>query len=259
MFFERELIHLVYSERQKHIFVSQDDGVLHILTPDNTQWTSLKRLYTIQLHAKRITHITYAPTLDAIFASSLTGVVSRFDIGSLTLHTSFSVTSGRVTSLSYDVNRDRLFVGTVDRSIAVYELSKLAARTSKLLFKLLVHEGGINALVYHADISMLISASADQTITAWTIGDTESDCRIALRLTGFSGAVTSCCISDDTMFIVGGDANGCISLWSRVRDICCMSWKAHESAVTSVSMIGTRVVSGGADKTVKLWSVMSQQ
>jgi WD40 repeat protein len=66
--------------------------------------------------------------------------------------------------------------------------------------------------------------------------------------------VKSVCFSDDSKFIVSGDAEGNVMLWHRIRATAILAWHAHEGPVVSVEMHGNAVftVGGGVDHTVKI-------
>merc|ERR1712141_592202 len=57
--------------------------------------------------------------------------------------------------------------------------------------------------------------------------------------------------------ILSGSDDKCIRIWT--RQTCLKTLRGHEGAVTTLSMEGTKIISGSLDNTIKVWELETGQ
>ncbi len=63
------------------------------------------------------------------------------------------------------------------------------------------------------------------------------------------------CLATYEHYIITGCENRCIAFWDIEQANCVYNFLAHTAAVTCLDIFGDRLVSGGADNTIKLWQL----
>ncbi|MBE9005072.1 PD40 domain-containing protein [Fortiea sp. LEGE XX443] len=121
------------------------------------------------------------------------------------------------------------------------------------------HMGSVNSVTFsrdrpgrgqRSDRSLIVSASADNTIKLW-----RADGTFLKNLWGHEDIVNSVSVSYDGQIIASGSQDKTVKLWSREGKPL-NTLKGHRAVVNSVSFSpdGQIIASGSTDKTVKLWS-----
>jgi WD40 repeat protein len=123
--------------------------------------------------------------------------------------------------------------------------------TGKLLFMSQGSRGGVPALAFSPNGSLLATAGVDGSITIWD-GMTGAP---RLRMTGHEGSVWSVAWSPKGDSIVSGGQDRTIRVWDPAGGRSVMQIAGHEASVQSVvfSPDGQFLASGSSDKKVRLW------
>lgn len=133
------------------------------------------------------------------------------------------------------------------------------AESGKQLFSF--PEPWINALVFTKYGGQLLSGGALKTIRIWNLASGKEDA----QLTGHAAAITALAISADNILIASADESGVIFLWEtglgRVTTKIA-EFKGHTDAITSLAFSpdadSIYLVSGSADRTVRVWSTVKK-
>lgn len=261
-FFEREVTGICYDHRNGHIYLSKDNGQVDIYHPlQNNDFSSLTRLRTIQLHVKSITAMYLSTENDSLFTISLNqkgvSVIHRFDLLSLCLVSAITHSNTKALSISYQVEKDRLFIGSADKNIYIYEAGKLN-RPSKLLALLKGHEGAVDCVTYDPSTHTLASGAQDHSVFLWQIPSekgSEANSHIVARLVGHQSKITTLSFSPNLRYLLSGDADGCIVIWSRLTAMGVLSWQAHQGPVYSIRLSNMELISTSEDRFAKVWTL----
>lgn len=153
--------------------------------------------------------------------------------------------AAEVTALEFLPGRALLVSASADQTIRFWNLDdgSLAGRVDT--------SSEINGLTLLANGTRMATAHADNFARYWVVPDGPTQ-----TLAEVAEEASVLAVSPDRQFFATANAAGLI----RVVDVDCgqlldVSWQAHDGAVTAMSFssAGTRLVSAGADGTVRLW------
>ncbi|KAL2613268.1 hypothetical protein R1flu_024960 [Riccia fluitans] len=143
-----------------------------------------------------------------------------------------------------------VYSGSWDKTIKVWRRSDL-----RCLESFVAHDDAVNALV--ADqAGFLYSGSADASIKVWTtIGKKHS---LVSTLKGHKSSVNALAFSPDEKVLYSASSDKTITVWERAKvgdEHMAMAGvlRGHRQAVLCLATVGDLVVSGSADKTIRVW------
>ncbi|MEA5617424.1 hypothetical protein VB711_06170 [Cronbergia sp. UHCC 0137] len=112
------------------------------------------------------------------------------------------------------------------------------------------HLSGVNSVIFSPDKSLIVSASADNTIKIW-----RNSGELIKTLIGHIGVVNSVSFSQDSLLIVSASQDKTVKLWSRNGKLL-NTFLGHGGVVNTVSFSPDNqvIASGSIDKTIKLWN-----
>lgn len=153
---------------------------------------------------------------------------------------------GRVLSLAFDPNGQRLAVGGDDRAIRIWTIG-----TPGDPEVLTGHTHHVKALVFSHDGGRLASAGGDGAVRVWNLGGE----RPPAVFDSHTSELTSVVFGPDGRSVVTGGSDGVLRLWDVTARTEPFELRGHAGGVAGVrfSPDGTRLVSAGADGTLRLW------
>src|SRR5262249_3893592 len=149
-------------------------------------------------------------------------------------------TPAEVRSVNFSADGNRLVVGGADNRARVYG-------ANGQLVQFFGHEGPVLAVAYHGDGKRIVSASADKSARTWNLSLTWQ--------AAHAGPVRQAIFSPKGDIISASD-DKTIKTWNAGDGKQLKSIAAHDGPVAGigVSADGSKLVSAGSDKTVKVWA-----
>ena len=176
----------------------------------------------------------------------------------------------KVTSAAFSPDGARLVSTSADKTLRLWD-----AKTGQPIGDpLRGHEDAVTSAAFSPDGARIVSTSADKTVRLW---DASKGQPIGEPLRGHEGQVTSAVFSPDGKRIVSTSTDGTLRLWnasngqpigdplrSHEKDATNEKpiggpLRGNENAVTSAAFSpdGKIIVSGSADRTLRLWNAAS--
>jgi len=202
----------------------------------------LSGVYTLALH----------PTLDVLCTGGRDGVVRVWDMRT---RSNIHVLSGHkqtVSSIVTQATDPQVISGSLDSTVRMYDLA--AGKTMGVLTH---HKKGVRSLVTHPTEFTFASASPGQ-IKQWLCPEGQ----FMQNFEGHNAVINSLAVNEDNVLFSGGD-NGSIAFWDwktghrfQYEDSVAQpgSLDAEAGIMSSTfDMTGLRLITGEADKTIKVW------
>ncbi len=217
-------------------------------------------LQTLFGHSDQVLAVAYEPTRGEILASaSADKTVRLWDWRKSRVSKILTGHKDQVTTVAFHPKGMVLASGSLDKTVMIWDVS-----TGKLLHTLR-HSDGVNSVAFSSDGLWLATAGSDRTIILWDVKTAQP-----LRtLVGHSDRVTALAFSPDSQILASGGADNMIYLWSPLgHNVNGASGKnsekvagplqklsGHQAPILSLSFSskGSDLVSGSADKTLKIW------
>lgn len=166
---------------------------------------------------------------------------------------------GEINDIKFSLDRKRLAVGT-SIGVWIYDV-----QSRKEVAFLLSKTHQINAIVFTASGSTLISASEGGIISTWDVNAETSPTKpiypkIVQRFLG-TGYFWASTLSPDGNLLAIGNGSGAINLWDLRTGNRFSTFKAHSDRLSGLTFSpdGRTLVSGSDDSKIHLWDVATQK
>ncbi len=167
---------------------------------------------------------------------------------------------GDVSSLAFSPDSQRLVVAGLDRAVLVHELSGSEAEPVSLEG----HSGNVTSVAFSPDGKCVASAGNDRVVRIWDLAT-----KRARALPGHTGNVTSVAFSPDGWRLASAGWEGAVKIWDAAGTGEALALVGHGEPELSggcpnlkglaygaaYSPDGCYLVTGGEDRTVKVWDV----
>ncbi len=213
---------------------------------------------TLAGHSDQVLAVAYEPTHGEILASaSADKTIRLWDWRKSRVNKILTGHKDQVTTVAFHPQGAIIASGSLDKTVMIWDVS-----TGKLLHTLR-HGDGVNSVAFSPNGAWLATASSDHTIILWDVKTAQP----LHTLVGHGDRVTALAFSPDSQMLASGGADNMIYLWSPVAhnapnvtngetmSVPLQKLSGHQAPVLSLSFSskGTALVSGSADKTLKIW------
>lgn len=217
------LIHSLEQESQVLSCDFHPDGE-SILCGTNEGWLRISDLRTweerapIQEHQGAIYRCVFSKDGKWIYSCSQDGSLARWNASTMEREASYSGHKAAVWSFALAPDETRMVSGSEDRSLMVWDLS-----TGQALATLREHAGAIWGVAFGPDPNIVVSAAWDSTAKVWSLAAAGGEFVPAevgarpkegqIQEPRPAGAVISCDVSPDGVYVAAGTADGHLRLW----------------------------------------------
>jgi pleiotropic regulator 1 len=203
-------------------------------------------------HLSGVYSVAIHPALDILFSGGRDGTVRVWDMRTKNQVHCLAGHSHTVHSVAVQSAQPQVISGSQDCTVRLWDLVKGASMKT-----LTNHKKGVRALLIHPSEYTFASASADN-IKKWKCPDGD----FVENFRGHETIVHCLAVNEDGVLVSGGD-NGTIKMWDWAsghlfQDMDTIAQPGSleaESAVFAATFdhSGTRLLTGEADKTIKIW------
>ena len=238
---------LAFSNRHPYLFSAGEDKMVKCWDLETNQVIRhyhghLSGVFSLKLH----------PTLDLLVTGGRDAVARVWDIRTKTQVHVLAGHNHTVASILTRSTDPQIVTGSMDSTIKLWDLV-----AGKCMTTLTHHQKSIRALVEPSFESTFISGAAD-CLKYWQA----KDGRFLKSYTGHKAVVNAMAVNDDGVLVSGGD-DGSMHFWDYKTGYNFQSGSSivqpgsldAENAIfcTEFDGTGTRLITGEADKTIKIW------
>jgi pleiotropic regulator 1 len=240
---------LAFSPRHPYLFSAGEDKMVKCWDLETNQVVRhyhghLSGVFDLKLH----------PTLDLLVTGGRDAVARVWDMR--TKHqvhclTGHDNTVGAILTKSVD---PQIITGSYDSTIKLWDLA-----AGKCMATLTHHKKAVRALAQPSFENTFLSGAADM-LKKWQA----KEGRFIQNLSGHKAVINALAINDDGVVVSGAD-NGSMNFWDYKTGYCFQKTETvaqpgsldAENGIYAASfdMTGTRLVTGEADKTIKIWKM----
>jgi hypothetical protein len=161
----------------------------------------------------------------------------------------FNGQSGRVSSVAFSPDGERVLAGSSDRSVRLWD-----AASGALIREFKGHLGAVSSVAFSPDGRRVLSGSSDQSVRLWNAASGA----LIREFKGHSGAVSSVAFSPDGERILSGSSDQSVRLWDAVSGALIREFKSNWGTVSSLAFApdGRRILAGQSDS-LRQWDAAS--
>ncbi|EMD35726.1 hypothetical protein CERSUDRAFT_115684 [Gelatoporia subvermispora B] len=209
----------------------------------------LSGVYSLSLH----------PTLDVLVTSGRDASARVWDMRTKAQIHVLSGHTATVADVKCQESDPQVITGSMDSTVRLWDLA-----AGKTMVTLTHHKKSVRALAIHPTEYSFASASAGgNNIKKWKCPEGT----FVFNFSGHNAIINTLSVNSEGVFFSGGD-NGTLTLWDydtgtafqNMDDIPQPGSLEAEAGVfcSTFDMTGTRLITGGADKTIKIYAEQSQ-
>ncbi|MFX0053059.1 MAG: hypothetical protein ACFE8U_17430, partial [Candidatus Hermodarchaeota archaeon] len=228
---------------------SNGSVILLNLTTGRTLWA--------QYQGSTIRSVDFHPNGSVIASGADDGTINFWKVNTGNLIKALNAHPSRVNSIRFSPDGKLLASGSNDWTIKLWNITSTISR-----FKTLDdHIDDVNAIAFHENSSVIASGSVDKYIKLWDIGISSN---ATLKDLNTGDEVNAIAYSTDGKYIVAGSGwtQKNISIWDgKTGNSIGSIANAHTNEILAITIdpTNTFMVSGSADKHVKVWNIASRR
>jgi WD40 repeat protein/uncharacterized caspase-like protein len=217
-------------------------------------------------HTKYVQAVAFSPDGTLALSGDYDGKLKLWDVASGRELRSFPSDATEVASVAF--SPDGRFALSGNRALPEYrDLNTLIlweVASGRELRRFTGHAKALTSVAFSPDGTLALSGSDDKTLKLWEVASG----RELRSFTGHKDNVSSVAFSPDGRFVLSGSNDSTLKLWeaSSGRELRSFasgrefnSFTGHASNVRSVAFSpdGKRIISGGADGTMRIWDAQT--
>jgi WD40 repeat protein len=222
-----------------------DDGVIRVYATDRRD---LRR--TIQADKSPIIGLRYSKDGSQLISSAQRGPIKVWESATGALVRTVQDTVFVAVSIDLDRGGDRIVAIGADRSVRVFDVG-----SGQQLLKLPTDSARAPTSVAMIEQGMAIIGWTDGSVSSWRTTTGETIARVQVG----SGRIRSLALEPTTKSVVVATDRGFLATWNGRSATLSRTWRGHDDYITDVAAApsGGRVVSVGADLTLRVWDSRS--
>ncbi|PKI34910.1 hypothetical protein CRG98_044690 [Punica granatum] len=158
-----------------------------------------------------------------------------------------------VSSLTLSSDESLLYSVSWDRTLKIWRTSDFKCLESVTN----AHDDAINAVLASAD-GNIYTGSADKKIKVWKKLQGNNNHTLVDQLHNHSSGVNALAISSDGSVLYSGSCDGAMFVWEKDDEgekmVAVASLPGHSQSILCLASVSGLVLSGSADKTIRIWS-----
>lgn len=222
------------------------EGVVVIDLEDQTIWKSFP-MGSVAIYALE-------GNKESVWAGDGHGRVLQWDRQTGDLIQVVQAGKERIRSLSFDPIFERLYVGSSDQQVRVFD-----TKAQRQITEWKAHEGSVFGLVGFDSGNKLISVSRDAHINIWSV---QPECALEQSIPAHMYAIHAAAVSDDGRWLATGSMDKSIKIWDLptrqlVKVIDKGRFAGHGTSINALTwLIGKwELIAASDDRTLSHWSI----
>ena len=207
-------------------------------------------LRTLRGHEWAVNSVVFSPDGRLILSGSLDQSLKLWNLATGECLRTLTGHTKEIYSVTFSPDGLRVLSGGSDKTLKLWDLA-----TGDCLQTFTGHTGSVRSVSFHPDGSRILSGSEDRTLKLWDL--LTGTC--LHTFTDHTKAVISVVFSPDGRWALSGSYDKTLKLWELAKGECLRTFEGHKYGVYSVTFSpdGREILSGsgGADETIKLWSL----
>ncbi|KAF9244474.1 WD40-repeat-containing domain protein [Melanogaster broomeanus] len=199
----------------------------------------LSGVYSLSLH----------PTLDVLVTSGRDASARVWDMRTKAQIHVLSGHSATVADVKCQESDPQVITGSMDSTVRLWDLA-----AGKTMVTLTHHKKSVRALAIHpTEYSFASGSAGGNNIKKWKCPEGA----FVFNFPGHNAIINTLSVNAEGVFFSGGD-NGTLTFWDYNTGTPFQKYGGSGVFCSTFDMTGTRLITGGADKTIKVYAEQSQ-
>ena len=250
---------LVVSKRFPYLFSGSEDKTLRCWDLEKTNSESGCQIRSYHGHVGGVYALALHPELDLLFSSGRDSAVRVWDVRSRAQAMALTGHQGDVTALFAQEGDPQVCLAGMDGTVRLWDL-----RNERCALTLTQHVKGVRLLVQHLQELTMVSADASGTINQWLLpgGQLLNVLRTPKDPEYAASIINTLAINPSSGELFAGFADGRMNFYDYESGQLTQQTKTRPAEGTPAAtlyasafdMLGLRLITCEADKSIKIWS-----